>query len=50
VVANQQLVVSDTLADSFGASGNLADLPPGDGVAEASVGDGLTVRVAVERL
>jgi isoleucyl-tRNA synthetase len=50
VVANQQLVVSETLADSFGASGNLADLPPGDGVAEASVGDGLTVRVAVERL
>jgi isoleucyl-tRNA synthetase len=50
VVAHQDLVVSETLADSFGAAGDLDRLPPGDGVAEATVGDGLTVRVKVERL
>lgn len=50
VVAHQDLVVSETLADSFGSAGDLDALPPGDGVTEATVGDGLTVRVKVERL
>ena len=50
VIAHQDLVVSETLADSFGAAGTLDALPPGQGVTEATVGDGLAVRVAVERL
>ncbi|MFP5335837.1 MAG: isoleucine--tRNA ligase [Actinomycetes bacterium] len=50
VVAHQELVVSETLADSFGSAGDLDALPAGDGVTEATVGDGLAVRVKVERL
>ncbi len=50
VVAHQHLVVTETLADSFGSAGNVEVLPPGDGVVEAVVGDGLAVRVKVEAL
>jgi isoleucyl-tRNA synthetase len=50
VLAHQDLVVSETLADSFGAAGDLDALPVGEGVTEATVGDGLAVRVAVQRL
>ena len=50
VVAHQDLVVTETLADSFGAAGTVEALPLGDGVTEAAVGDGLVVRVKVERL
>ena len=32
-----------------GLSGHLTDLPPGDGVGEATVGDGFAVRVRVEK-
>ncbi len=49
LLAHRDLVVRETLADSFGA-GPLAALPAGDRVVEAAVGDGQPVRVAVERL
>jgi isoleucyl-tRNA synthetase len=50
VVNHQELLVTETLADSVGASGDLDALQPGDGVVEATVGDGQPVRVKVERL
>ena len=50
VVTHQQLVVSETLADSFGSTGDVEALPGGDGVVEAVVGDGLAVRVRVQAL
>jgi isoleucyl-tRNA synthetase len=50
VLANQDLIVGETLADSFGAAGDLDALPAGEGVTLATVGDGRTVRVKVERL
>ena len=40
---------TETLAVQAGLSGDLAHLPAGDGVTEATVGDGHTVRVKVER-
>ena len=48
--AHQQLVMAETLAVQFGSSGNLETLPAGDGVVEATAGDGLAVRVKVERV
>ncbi|HEX5512194.1 MAG TPA: DUF5915 domain-containing protein, partial [Actinomycetales bacterium] len=49
VLAHQDLVVGETLADSFGAAADLDAVPAGQGV-EATVGDGHTVRVRVEKL
>jgi len=40
---------TETLAVQAGLSGDLTHLPAGDGVTEATVGDGHTVRVKVER-
>jgi isoleucyl-tRNA synthetase len=50
VVAHQQFVMTETLAVQFGSSGSLDALATGDGVLEASAGDGLAVRVKVERV
>ncbi|HZI97792.1 MAG TPA: isoleucine--tRNA ligase [Actinomycetales bacterium] len=50
VVEHQHLVVSETLADSFGSTGDLGALPLGEGVVDATVGDGFAARVKVERL
>jgi len=50
VVNHQDLLVTETLADSVGASGDLESLPLGAGVFEAVVGDGSRVRVRVEKL
>ncbi len=50
VVNHQELLVTETLADSVGATGDLEALPLGEGVVEATVGDGQPVRVRVERL
>ncbi len=50
VVNHQELLVTETLADSVGATGDLDQLPPGEGVTEGRVGDGHVVRVAVSRL
>ena len=41
--------MAETLAAQFGSSGSLEALPRGDGVVEATAGDGLAVRVKVER-
>ena len=49
LVANEGMLTSETLAVQAGLSGDLAHLPAGDGVTEATVGDGHTVRVKVER-
>jgi isoleucyl-tRNA synthetase len=49
VVAHQEMVMTETLAAQFGSSGRLEDLPAGDGVLETTAGDGLAVRVKVER-
>jgi isoleucyl-tRNA synthetase len=49
VVAHQQMVVAETLATQFGSSGRMGDLPAGDGVLETTAGDGLGLRVKVER-
>ena len=40
----------ETLADAVGASSDLEALPLGDGVVQATVGDGLRVRVKVDKL
>ena len=48
-VAHRDHVVGETLATQFGASPNLDDLPVGDGVTEAIVGDGRSVRVRVTK-
>jgi isoleucyl-tRNA synthetase len=50
VVAHQALVMAETLAVQFGSSGTVTTLPTGDGVVEATAGDGLAVRVKVERV
>ncbi len=50
VVTHQQFLMSETLAVQFGSAGDLAALPVGDGVLEATAGDGLGVRVKVERV
>jgi isoleucyl-tRNA synthetase len=50
VVAHQQMVMTETLATQFGSSGSTSDLPSDDGVLEATAGDGLAVRVKVERV
>ncbi|GAB2695230.1 isoleucine--tRNA ligase [Thalassiella azotivora] len=50
VLAHQDLLARETLADSIGAAGDLDALPAGDSVVEATVGDGQAVRVKVERL
>jgi isoleucyl-tRNA synthetase len=49
LVANEGMLTSETLAVQAGLSSDLTHLPTGDGVTEATVGDGLTVRVKVER-
>ena len=49
LVQHQQLLMTETLAVQAGMSGDLGHLPPAEGVTEATVGDGLTVRVRVER-
>ncbi|GAB3677168.1 isoleucine--tRNA ligase [Angustibacter aerolatus] len=47
---HQQLLMDETLAVQAGLAADLDLLPPGEGVAEASVGDGLALRVQVERV
>ncbi len=49
VVAHQSTVMAETLAMQFGSAGTLDALPAGDGVMETKVGDGLPLRVKVER-
>ena len=49
VVAHQGTVMAETLAVQFGSAGTLDALPTGDGVMETKVGDGLPLRVKVER-
>ncbi|HEX8498186.1 MAG TPA: DUF5915 domain-containing protein, partial [Actinomycetales bacterium] len=49
LVSHQDLLMSDTLAVQVGMSGDVEQLPLADGVIETTVGDGLRVRVRVER-
>ena len=49
-IVHRDLLVTETLAAQFGASGNLDDLPLDDRACEATVGDGETVRIRVERV
>jgi isoleucyl-tRNA synthetase len=49
VVAHQGTVMAETLAVQFGSAGTLDALALGDGVMETLVGDGLPLRVKVER-
>jgi isoleucyl-tRNA synthetase len=49
LVAHQETLTTETMAVQAGLSGDLADLPAGDAVTEATVGQGHTVRVKVER-
>ncbi|MGA8045496.1 MAG: class I tRNA ligase family protein, partial [Dermatophilaceae bacterium] len=54
-IAHRDLIVSETLAAQFGASGSLEDLPAGDGVAgsgvtEATVGADERVRIKLARV
>jgi isoleucyl-tRNA synthetase len=48
LAAHEAMLTSETLAVQAGLSGDLSQLPAGEGVTEATVGDGLTVRVRVE--
>ncbi len=47
---HQGLLMSETLAVQVGVSADLEQLPAGDGVSEATVGEGQQVRVKVERV
>jgi isoleucyl-tRNA synthetase len=47
---HQGLLMSETLAAQAGLSADLDQLPLADGVSETAVGDGLRVRVKVERI
>ncbi len=49
LATHQSLLMSETLAVQIGTSGDVSDLPLGDGVCESTVGDGLRVRVRVEK-
>ncbi|HET7279218.1 MAG TPA: DUF5915 domain-containing protein, partial [Dermatophilaceae bacterium] len=49
-VAYQQLIMGETLATQFGSAGQLDALPQRSDVAEATVGDGLPVRIKVMKL
>jgi isoleucyl-tRNA synthetase len=49
-IAHRDLIVAETLATQFGASGSLEDLPSGDGVSEAAVGADETVRIRLTRV
>jgi isoleucyl-tRNA synthetase len=50
VVAHQELIMTETLAQQFGSAGQLEALPKRADVAEATVGDGEPVRIKVMRL
>jgi isoleucyl-tRNA synthetase len=50
VVTHQATVMAETLAVQFGSAGSVDSLPAGDGVMETTVGDGLALRVKVERV
>ncbi|MDO5504182.1 MAG: class I tRNA ligase family protein, partial [Actinomycetia bacterium] len=49
-IAHRDLIVAETLASQFGSSGSIDDLPPGDGVTEATVGSAEPVRIALKKL
>ncbi len=49
-VTHQQLIMGETLATQFGSAGQLDALPQRSDVVEATVGDGLPVRIKVMRL
>ncbi|MBC7639422.1 MAG: class I tRNA ligase family protein, partial [Rhodoferax sp.] len=49
LVEHQAQLLTETLAVQAGLSGDLTQLQPGDGVSEATVGDGFAVRVRVEK-
>ncbi len=49
LTGHEGMLTAETLAVQAGLSGDLDLLPAGDDVTEATVGDGLTVRVRVER-
>jgi isoleucyl-tRNA synthetase len=49
LATHQDLLVRETLAVQVGLTGDLAHVPAGDDVAEATVGDGVQVRVRVEK-
>jgi isoleucyl-tRNA synthetase len=49
LVTHQDLLVRETLAVQAGLTHDLDHVPPADDVAEATVGDGVRVRVRVER-
>ena len=49
VVAHQTLVMNETLAVQFGSAGDLDVLPLGDGVVQAELAGGETVRVRLDK-
>ena len=49
-VAHQSLIIDETLAAQFGSAPQLEALPSRDDVAEATVGEGLPVRIKVMKL
>jgi isoleucyl-tRNA synthetase len=49
-VAHQSLIIDETLAAQFGSAPQLEALPARDDVAEATVGEGLPVRIKVMKL
>jgi isoleucyl-tRNA synthetase len=50
LVTHQDLLVRETLAVQAGLTGDLSHVPLADDVAEATVGDGVRVRVRVQRV
>jgi isoleucyl-tRNA synthetase len=50
LVTHERMLTAETLAVQAGLTGVLDQLPVTDGVVEATVGDGLQVRVRVERV
>jgi isoleucyl-tRNA synthetase len=49
-VTHRDLITAETLATQFGSAGSLDALAAGDGVLEATVGDGLPVRISLSRV
>jgi isoleucyl-tRNA synthetase len=49
-IAHQALIMDETLATQFGSAGQLEALPSRSDVAEATVGDGVPVRIKVMKL
>ena len=50
LTTHQEMLMNETLAVQIGISADVGDLPAGEGLSESTVGDGLQLRVRVEKV